>query len=132
MTSPPGLPATLPATLRAAVVLLGVEGFGLAALAVLLAYDDVTAPAGNRGAAIAVTVLTAGVAALLGLLAWALGHRRGWARGPGIFCHLMLLPIGYYMAKGGLPWYGIPVLLAGLFGAGLLMAPATRDALGVR
>ena len=44
----------------------------------------------------------------------------------------MLLPIGYYMAKGGLPWYGIPVLLAGLFGAGLLVAPATRDALGVR
>jgi hypothetical protein len=45
---------------------------------------------------------------------------------------MMLLPIGYSMIRGGLAWVGVPVLLLGLFGAGLLLAPATRESLGIR
>jgi hypothetical protein len=125
---PPGPPSTL----RWAVILLVSEAVMLAAVAGLLVYEDLTETATSSGGAVFVTVLTAAMAALLVVLARALGRRRGWARGPAVFVELMLLPVGYYMIKGGLPAVGIPVLLLGLFGVGLLVAPATREALGVR
>jgi hypothetical protein len=81
--------------------------------------------------AVIVTGFTAIMAILLGLFAWALARRRGWARGPAVVLELMLLPVGWFMTTGGLAWLGVPVLLIGLLGAGLLVAPATRQALGV-
>jgi hypothetical protein len=44
----------------------------------------------------------------------------------------MLLPIGWFMVGGGLAWLGVPVFVLGLVGAGLLVAPTTREALGVK
>jgi hypothetical protein len=44
----------------------------------------------------------------------------------------MLLPLGWFMVRGGLAWLGVPLLAIGLVGAGLLIAPATRAALGVK
>jgi hypothetical protein len=37
---------------------------------------------------------------------------------------------GYTMTTNGLPEVGVPVLVIGLVGAGTLLAPATRAALG--
>jgi hypothetical protein len=121
-----------PATLNWAIVLLAVETVGVAAAAVFLVYEDATATAVYRRGAWSITGLAVAMAALLALLCWALVRRRGWARGPAIVLELMLLPIGYYMIRGGVPWLGVPVLLLGLFGAGLLLTPSSREALGVR
>jgi hypothetical protein len=44
---------------------------------------------------------------------------------------LMLLPIGYYMTIGGLPWFGVPVGLVGLVVGGLLVMPSSARALGI-
>jgi len=41
------------------------------------------------------------------------------------------VPIGYYLATGGTPWFGVPVSLAGLVVAGLLVTPSATRALGV-
>ena len=45
---------------------------------------------------------------------------------------LLLIPIGYSLVTSGLAVLGIPVLLLGLAGTALLLAPATRAALGAR
>lgn len=120
-----------PAPLRWAVWLLAAESAGVLAVTVFLLYEDLTAPVGSAGGAFAVTLYAAVMATALGLLGWALHRRRKWARGPALVLQLLLIPIGYYMVTGGLAWLGVPVIAAGLAGAGMLVAPSTRAALGV-
>jgi hypothetical protein len=119
----------MPVSLRWAFWLLAAQGVGLAALAAFLVYEDVTAPPENVGGAVAVTFFAALMAGLLGLLAWALGRRQGWARGPALVLQLLMLPMGYYMVTGGAAWLGVPVMAAGVGGVVALLAPTTRAAL---
>jgi hypothetical protein len=119
-------------TLRWAVVLLAIQTVGLVAIVGWLSYADLASPSQSTASAVGLTVFVALWAALLGGLAWALWRLRSWARGPAIVLELLLVPIGYSMASNGLPWVGVPVLLLGLTGAGLLLAPSTRAALGLR
>jgi hypothetical protein len=49
-----------------------------------------------------------------------------------IALELLLLPLGYSMITGGAPWIGVPAMVAGLACAALLVAPASREALGIR
>jgi len=122
----------LPTTLRIAVVLLFVEAAGVGTVAALFAYDGLTQKAASTGAAVSVVVFPAALAALLAVLGWQLVRLRSWARGPAIVLELLLLPLGYYMVTGGAAWLGIPAMLAGLACTGLLVAPASRQALGIR
>jgi hypothetical protein len=123
--------APVPGALRVAIGLLAAQAVAVALLVAFLLYKDLTAEVVVVRDAVIVTGFTAIMAILLGLFAWALARRRGWARGPAVVLELMLLPIGWFMTTGGLAWLGVPVLLIGLLGAGLLVAPATRQALGV-
>jgi hypothetical protein len=119
-----------PASLLAALGLLAAETVALAGLTGYLVYADVVSDATTFQGAIGLTLFTALMAALLGLLTWSLFHGRGWARGPAIVVQLLLVPIGYYMVTGGLPALGVPVIAVGVIGAGVLLAPATRAAVG--
>ena len=114
------------------MLLLAVETAAMVALVVFLVYADVTGGATSRGGAVMLTVFTALVAALIGWLAWALWRRRRWARGPAIVLQLLLLPSGYSMAVSGAAWLGLPLMAIGLCGVAALVAPGTREALGVR
>ncbi|OLB65462.1 MAG: hypothetical protein AUI10_06645 [Actinobacteria bacterium 13_2_20CM_2_72_6] len=122
----------LPTPLRLAVALLFVEALGIGAVAVLFAYYGLTRKADSTGSAVTVVVFPAAVAVLLGLLSVTLARARAWARGPSIALELLLVPIGYYMTVGGTPWLGVPMIVAALACTGLLLAPATRTALGIR
>jgi hypothetical protein len=124
--------STPPATLRWAAGLLAGQAVVMAGVTGFFVYEDVTATPGSVRDALAITVYFGLLAVLFGLLAWSLVRRRSWARGPAIVLELMLLPFGYYMIEGGHPMYGVPVMLLGLAGAGLLLAPPTREALGIR
>ncbi|NJC66695.1 hypothetical protein HC028_19600 [Planosporangium flavigriseum] len=104
----------------------------VALIVAFLVYKDITARVVVLRDALIVTGFTVLVAVVLAALGWALSRRRAWARGPAVVMELMLLPIGWFMISGGLAWLGVPVLALGLVGAGLLVAPATREALGVR
>jgi hypothetical protein len=121
-----------PTALRAAIGLLFAQATVVALIVVFLVYKDVTADVVSWRDAIIVTGFAALIAALLGGLALALTRRRAWARGPAVVLELMLLPIGWFMISAGIAWLGVPVFALGLLGAGLLVAPATREALGVR
>jgi hypothetical protein len=127
---PAGAPA--PATLRWAIVLLGVQAIGLFGVVVLLVYADVRSTSTSASGAAGLTVFAVLIAALFGLLVWALAGRRAWARGPAIVLELLLIPVGYSLVTSGLAVLGIPVGLLALATTALLLAPATRAALGAR
>jgi hypothetical protein len=82
--------------------------------------------------AIATAVFAALCVAAFGGLGFALSRRKSVARGPAIVLEMLLIPIGWSAASAGLPTFGIPALVVGLFGAGLLLAPSTRFSLGAR
>ena len=121
------MPEPTPITLRAAVWLLAAESAAFVALVGLLVYGDLTGGAESVQGAVGVTIYTALVAAALGLFAWALHNLKGWARGPAIVLHLLMLPIGYTMLTNGAPALGAVTLALGVLGAGLLLAPSTRE-----
>ena len=118
-------------TLRSAVWLLAAEAVALVALCVYVAWQLGTSSSQSRGSGAATLAFAVLCAALVGWLARSLGAQRSWARGPAIVIEILLLPLGYYMIQGGAAWAGIPSMLAGLFGAGLLLAPSTRASLGI-
>lgn len=122
---------SLPPPLAWAVRLLSAEAVAVGAVAAYLAYEDVTGTATDVRAAVFLTLYAVGMAAALGGLAYALSRRRPWARGPVVALQLILLPIAYYLATGGLPWLGIPVAVVGLVVIGLLVTPSSTKALGV-
>jgi hypothetical protein len=119
-------------TLRWGVWILFGEAVVVTAMVLFLVYQDLTATADTANGPFAVTLYAAVMASLFAALGWSLRGRRAWARGPAIVLNLLLLPIGYSMVAGGLAWLGILVVAAGLGGAGTLLAPATRAALGMR
>lgn len=121
----------LPATLAWAVRLLYAEAVAVGLITVYLVYKDVTGDATNLRVAVFVTLFAILIAAALGGLAYALSRCRPWARGPVVALQLIQVPIGYYLATGGTPWFGVPVSLAGLVVAGLLVTPSATRALGV-
>jgi len=126
MSTPPTAP-----TLRWAVILLGLEAAALAVVVGVLIFEAVTTtPASVRGAVL-VTLYAVIMTAVLAGLAWALHRRHRWARGPAIVMQLLLVPIGFTMVSGGAAWLGVPTILVGLAGAGTLLAPSTRAALGM-
>jgi hypothetical protein len=118
-------------TLRWAVILLAVEAVGVGVLAGYVGWAAATAKSASTSTAVATPLITALFAVVLATLSYSLWALHGWARGPAIVLEMLLIPIGYTMLTGGLPWVGIPVIVIGLFGAGLLLAPSTRTALGL-
>jgi hypothetical protein len=115
-----------PPTLRAAVGLLFTES---AAVVAVVVYNGLTSTVASWRDAIIVLGFAGFLAAAFGGLGWSLSRRRSWARGPAVVAELMLVPIGWYLATGGQVWLGVAVLTLSLVGAGLLVAPVTREAL---
>lgn len=122
---------TAPGTLRWAVRLLFVQAFGAAVVGGVLVYAALTQRAMSLASAITTVSVPFGMAALLAALAWQLTRRRSWARGLAIVLELLLLLLGYTMISGGAAWAGIPLMALGLGGAVLLLAPSSREALGI-
>lgn len=130
MTDP--APHTTPAvTLRWAVRLILAEAVALAVLTLFLVYLDLTADWTAAQMALSITGYLALMTALFFAVGIALARGRRWARGPAIVLELLQVPIGYTMLTNGLPLVGGPLLVLGLTGAVLLLAPGTRRALGL-
>jgi hypothetical protein len=120
-----------PTTLKVAVWLLLLQAAALALLTLYLVYLDVTATSSSVEGAVSTTVFVGLMAAAFTVVGVSLSRRRRWARGPAIVVEMLQVPIGYTMLTHGLPVVGAPVLLFGVVGAGLLLAPSTRRALGL-
>jgi hypothetical protein len=124
----------LPNTLRGAIGLLVVQAAGLLVLAGLVGYAlwrENPADPFSR-AFLPFEILALVLAAVLALLGWQLGRRRAWARSPALALELLFVPLGYYFIQGGAAVVGVPMIVLALLCIGLLVAPASRAALGIR
>jgi hypothetical protein len=127
-SSSPAEPTT---TLHWAVRLLLGEAVVVGLLTLLAIWAAVTTSGVSVQSAAATPVFTALCGAVLAGLGVALGRKKALARGPAIVLEMLMMPMGYYMVVGGLAWLGVPMIVLGLLGAGLLLAPSTRTALGL-
>ncbi|HEY7223244.1 MAG TPA: hypothetical protein VH561_06505 [Micromonosporaceae bacterium] len=124
------VPSGAPVTLRIAVWLLAAETGVLGLLAVFLTYAALTFRAQSAQGAVGIIVFVVVVAVVLGAAARALHQRRAWSRGPAIVLHMFLLPLGIATASGGEALLGAGSIILGVAGCALLLAPATRVAVG--
>lgn len=118
-------------TLRWSVWLLSAEALamaGVTALAVVKAIEDSGQSTLSR---VATPILALLAVAILGGLALALHRRIAPARSPAVVLQLLLVPIGWQMIVGGLPWPGVASIVAGIAGVILLLHPSTRSGLGI-
>jgi hypothetical protein len=125
-----------PVSLRAGVLVLWIDAAALGVLTLFEVFKLVTDPPRDPGVA-AILALLVGVAAfVLVQLGRQLVNRRAWARSPAIVLQLMALPVAFFMLTGeggpGTKIAGGLIAVVALLGAGLLLAPASRQALTLR
>jgi hypothetical protein len=122
----------LPTTLRAAIVLLLVQAASLAVLVVFLVLALGRQDNGQLvlRELLPFVVLAVIVAVVLVGLAWLLRRLRAWARSPVVALELMFIPVSYYLV--GISVVGVLITLSAMASVTLLVAPATRTALGIR
>jgi hypothetical protein len=123
--------STTPGTLRWAIRLLLLQALGVAVVTCLVLYAAFTQKAQTLATGLSTVAVPLGLAVLLGLLAWQLNRRRSWARGAAIVLQLLIVLSGATLVTSGLAWAGVPVILVALVGAVLLLAPSSREALGI-
>jgi hypothetical protein len=114
-----------------AVGCLVVEALAALVAAALLIAAAVRGPSVSVASAISTVVVAVLLAVAFGALARLLVRRSRGARGPALVLQLLLMPIGWYMARGGTPWVGVPVLVVAVLCAAGLLAPRTREELGI-
>lgn len=125
--------ATTPTTVRAAAVLVGLQG-AIGAVAAVVFLIRGLAGADRH------VVDGFGNAAWFGLLgavllaaAWALWTGRRWGRGIAVYAQMLLLPVSWYVGVGSHQWvYAVPVALVSIAILVLLFHPATLRWLGGR
>jgi hypothetical protein len=122
----------LPPSLRWAVWLILGEAAVLAIVGAYLAYEDLTAVASDTGRALAVTGYVLIIAGVLVLAAVHLRRRRAWPRGLVIALQLMAFAAAFYLMRGGALWLGLPVGITAVAIIALLVAPSTRESLGIQ
>jgi drug/metabolite transporter (DMT)-like permease len=120
----------LPAPLRAACVVIGLEALALLGVTVFLLADAVTGHPNSVGGAILVAIAALLGGALLGFCARGLGRMQPGARTPAVVLQLLALPISYTMAfQAGRYGLGGPILAAALVVLYLLFTPPVRAVL---
>jgi hypothetical protein len=123
-------PDAVPAQLRAAVIVIGLEAAALVGAAGLLIVKTITGHPASVGRAL----LDAGFALLgslvLALCARGLNRCRTSARTPAVVLQLLAIPVSYSLAfQAGRVGYGGPILLAALVTLYLLFTPPVRAVL---
>jgi hypothetical protein len=118
-------------TLDWGVRLLYLQSAGLVVLTAYLVVLDLTSGAIQVAVAASLTVMAALTAAVVFLIARALGRRAVRARGPAVVVQLFLLATGGFLVQIDLLWQGITMLVIAALTAVLVLAPPSSRALGV-
>ncbi|WP_374026317.1 hypothetical protein [Mycobacterium sp. HNNTM2301] len=118
-------PGSAPAAVRAAGLLVAVQGAAALVMAAVLVVRG-AAGADQRvvnGLGTAVFFVLVGAVVLAAGRALILGKR--WGRGLAVFTQLLLLPVAWYLTVDShRPGFGIPAGIAALAVLGLLFSPA--------
>jgi len=117
----------VPASLRWAAVVVGIEAAAVGVGAVVWLWLTLTSSPESLGRAIAEVVIIALVAAGLGAAARGLSRAASWARGPVIAAQIFLGLSGFVAAfEAERPLIGLPILLVVATELYLLATPESR------
>jgi len=120
-----------PLTLRGAAVVEAAEAVIVLAATILAGVDAATGRSYHVNSGIALTIIGAGAAVALGLVAAGLARARRWSRTPALLTQLFAGIVGIYLLQGHrLDWGLALVVLAVLGFAGLLSPPSMRALTG--
>jgi hypothetical protein len=114
-------------TLRLAIVAVLVETALVVGYVAVLIYADAGQPGGWR----VIGYFALYAVAFIGL-SWALIRRRRWVRAPLIVLQILLVATGLGLLQGGAVAVGVVLMALAVGCVVLLLAPATRGALGAR
>ncbi len=118
-----------PLSVSLAAVVQAAEAAGVLAAAV---YAGVAAAQGKSyqsSSGIALTIIGAGTAVVLALVATGLARVRRWSRTPALLTQLFVGIVGIYLVQGHRFWLGIPALALAVAGLALLLMPPSLRAL---
>lgn len=109
--------ARRPALLWVLVVLLAIEFLGVAALAVVLLFETLTAPAASVGGGIALTVIGFIAAAWLGAIVVGTLRGQAWIRAAAIVWQVLQVAVGVGALQGQVaqPAWGWPLIVLAAF-----------------
>lgn len=105
--------ARRPALLRLLIVLLAIEFAGVAALAIVLLFETLTAPSASIGAGIALTVIGFIAAAWLGAIVVGALRGQAWIRAAAIVWQVLQVAVGVGALQGQVaqPAWGWPLIV---------------------
>ena len=118
----------MPGVLRVAGIVVAVEGFAMFGVALYEAVRGVTGRPSNLGLAEGAAALALVAALVLVLLGRGLSGARRWARSPTTLLQLLAVPVAIGMLQGGVPEYGVPVIVVAIVVLVLLFRRESTDA----
>ena len=119
------IPRGAPLSLLVAAGVAALEGLGAVAAGVWMAAQIIA----DRPVGLAIALSTAGFVlasgAVLFALAVGLVRRRRWSRGLAVFVQLLMLPIGYELAKAPTTPIGVAMIALAVAGLVCLLMPSS-------
>ena len=112
-----------------AAVVEAVQAAGVFAAAVLAGISAAEGKSYQSSSGIALTLIGAGTAVLLALIAIGLLRVRRWSRTPALLTQLFTGIVGIYLVQGDRLWLGGPAIALAVAGFALLLVPPSLRAL---
>ena len=112
-----------------AAVVEAVQAAGVFAAAVLAGISAAEGKSYQSSSGIALTLIGAGTAVLLALVAIGLLRVRRWSRTPALLTQLFTGIVGIYLVQGDRLWLGGPAIALAVAGFALLLVPPSLRAL---
>jgi hypothetical protein len=112
-----------------AAAVQAIESAGVLVAAVFAGIAAAQGKSYQSSSGIALTVIGAGTAIVLALVALGLARVRRWSRTPALLTQLFVGIVGIYLVQGHRYWLGGPALALSVAGLVLLLVPPSLRAL---
>jgi len=109
----------------AAAIVQVIEAAGVLFAAILAAIETASGDAYQTASGVAITLIGAGMAILLAVVARGLRRARRWTRTPAVLTQLFLGIVAVYLLQSGRLDWGIPAIVLAVAGIAALLAPAS-------
>jgi hypothetical protein len=118
-----------PLSISLAAVIEALQSVGVFAAAVAAGISAAEGNSYQNSSGIALTIIGAGTAVLLGLTAFGLLRVRRWSRTPALLTQLFTGIVGIYLVQGDRLWLGGLAIALAVAGVALLLMPPSLRAL---
>lgn len=112
-----------------AAIVQAAEAAGVLAAAVYAGISAAQGKSYQSSSGIALTIIGAGTAVVLAMVATGLARVRRWSRTPALLTQLFVGIVAIYLIQGDRFWLGIPALALAVAGMALLLMPPSIRAL---